>query len=259
MSDDAVRVQLDIGADWLQGRTAFGGLTGVLGLQAMRDAATAAGTPGAAAPALRALQTSFVGPLGEGPATLDAHRLRAGRNLSQFQVTLRQDGRVTAVLLGVFGTERASQIPPVAPRAPHTGFLPSARPPASGEPAFRAQFDFCWESGPPPGSGGQGLDSRIHMRLRERAGLDDELLAVLLADVPPTPATGHVRGPVPASSVTWALEMQPLPPGLPADGWWRSDNESIAVAGGYASHAARLWAPDGTLAALSSQLVAIFA
>ena len=62
------QVQARVTEDWLQGRTTFGGLIAVLGVQAMRDVA------GAAWPAevsLRALQTNFVGPVAVGQVDVD--------------------------------------------------------------------------------------------------------------------------------------------------------------------------------------------
>jgi hypothetical protein len=88
--------------------------------------------------------------------------------------------------------------------------------------------------------------------------LSTELQAVLLADLAPTPVMGQLRAPAANSSVTWALELRPVPTTAP-EGWWRADNESVMVEGGYVNHSARLWAPGGEIAAFGQQLVAVFA
>ena len=247
------RVVFEVSRDWLQGRTCFGGLIAVLGVQAMRDIA---GPDWPAEVSLRALQTNFVGPVGEGEVEVQVQRLREGRTLRQVQATLRQSGEVAAVMLGVFGHDRASALQPVSPLAPPASHgpesLPAHRHRPGLSPEFLRHFDLRWDHGPQPGSGGSGLHSRIHMRLLDAVSPSPELVTVLLADTSPTPATGQLARKVPSSSVTWALELRPLRGTSPEAGWWRADNESIAVGGGLVNHAARLWAPSGELAALGT-------
>ena len=252
-------VAFEVSQDWLQGRTCFGGLIAALGVQAMRDIA---GPHWPADVSLRALQTNFVGPVGEGPVEVEVQLLREGRTLRQVQATLRQTGQVAAVMLGVFGADRASALQPVSPLAPPASHVPQTLPAHQHRPGlspeFLRHFDLRWDHGAQPGSGGSGLHSRIHMRLLDGEALSPELVTVLLADTSPTPATGQLARKAPSSSVTWALELRPLPAPAPAAGWWRADNESIAVGGGLVNHAARLWAPSGELAALGTQLVSVF-
>ena len=57
--------------------------------------------------------------------------------------------------------------------------------------------------------------------------------------------------------MSWALELRPVGPG-PPEGWWRADNESLMVDGGYVNQSAKLWAPGGQLAAYGYQVVAVF-
>ncbi|WP_418320230.1 thioesterase family protein [Piscinibacter sakaiensis] len=252
-----VQVEFDVTEDWAQGRTAFGGLTSAFGLQAMRDL-----QPGATGPfVLRALQTSFVGPVTVGSVTADVVLLRQGRNVRQLQATLHQHGEVAAVLLGVFAQARESSMRTQLLRRPEPSCAPDELPPrvrAGAAPQFLRHFDMRWDHGPQPGSSDPGLATRIHMRMVDGDGLDDEMLTVLFADVSPTPATGQFSQRPPASSVSWALELRPLRDPTPRDGWWRADNESLLVDDGYVNHAARIWAPSGELAALAYQVVAIF-
>lgn len=245
---------------WLQGRTCYGGLIAALAAHAMR---AVAGGDWPAGVGLRALQTSFVGPVSPGPVAVQVRRLRQGRHVAQVQAVVEQQGQVVAALLGVFGAERASSLAPRLPQRPaaarEAATLPTAPTGAAGVPAFLDHFELRWADGALPFSGGSGYRSSIHLRLHadDAAQLPAELQTVLLGDLPPTPAIGQLRAPTAASSVSWALELQPLaaPPG---PGWWRVDSESLAVAGGYVNHAARLWAPDGALAAYGYQVVAVF-
>jgi acyl-CoA thioesterase len=245
--------------DWLQGRTCYGGLISALAVLAMRDRA------GAAWPAevgLRALQTCFVGPVSPGAVDIRATVLRQGRNVCQVQAQVLQQGQVAAALLGVFGADRPSTLQPRSPQRPPqpaADDLPVPPPRPHGAPAFLEHFDMRWAEGAVPFSGIGGHTSCIHMRLNpeEAASVAAELQIVLLADLSPTPVIGELTQPSANSSVTWELQLRPVDPG-PPEGWWRADNESLMVEGGYVNQSARLWAPDGRLAAYGYQVVAVF-
>lgn len=257
--DGAVRFV--VSDDWLQGRTCYGGLISALAVLAMRDQAGAAWPPGVS---LRALQTCFVGPVAPGAIDVQVQVLRQGRNICQVQAQVRQGAQVAAVLLGVFSADRPSALPRRVPQRPAPRREAEALPPPparpTGAPVFLEHFDLRWAEGSPPFSGGDGWTTCIHMRLKaaEAATLSSELQTVLLADLSPTPAIGQLRQPAANSSVSWALELRPVDPG-PSGGWWRADNESVMVEGGYVNHSARLWTPGGQLAAYGSQVVAVFA
>jgi acyl-CoA thioesterase len=253
-------VRFDLGDDWLQGRTCYGGLISALAVQAMRDRA------GSAWPAdvgLRALQTCFVGPVAPGAVRIQVQLLRQGRHVCQVQAQVLQGEQVAAVLLGVFSADRPSTLTQRLPQRPAPRHeaealpAPPARP--MGAPVFLQHFDMRWAEGPPPYTGGQGWSTCIHMRLNtaEAAAISSEMQTVLLADLSPTPVIGHLRQPSANSSVSWALELRPVDPG-PPEGWWRADNESLMVDGGYVNQSARLWAPSGKLAAYGYQVVAVF-
>ena len=254
-------VRFVIGEDWLQGRTCYGGLISAMAVQAMRDCAGAAW---AADVSLRALQTSFVGPVSPGAVDIMVRLLRQGRNVCQVQAQVLQGKQVAAVLLGVFSADRPSSLQQRLPQRPPPRReaedlpVPPERP--AGAPVFLQHFDMRWAEGPPPYTGGKGWTTSIHMRLKpaEAARLSTETQVLLLADLSPTPAVGQLRKPSANSSVSWALELRPVTAPAP-DGWWRADNESLMVAGGYVNHAARLWAPGGQLAAFGTQVVAVFA
>ena len=235
-------VDFDVADDWLQGRTCYGGLD----LSSTLD--------------LSAFVLVFP-PVSPGQVEVGVQLLRQGRNVCQVQAQARQGGQVAAVLIGVFGAERPSSLRPQRPQrpAPSRAAADLPAPPPGFGPAFMNHFDLRWAEGPPPFSGGDGDRSVIHMRLAHGAAatLPTELITVLLADLPPTPAIGQLRRPGANSSVSWALEPRPVDAGAP-DGWWRADNESTMVDGGYVNHRSLLWAPGGELAAYGSQVVAVF-
>jgi acyl-CoA thioesterase len=127
-------------------------------------------------------------------------------------------------------------------------------------PNFLQHFETRWADGPLPFSGGSGSAISIHMRPRVHDAdiVSNEVLTVLLADLTPTPVMGQLKQPTPMSSISWALELRPVE-GDPGDGWWRADTDALVVDGGYVNQAGRLWAPDGSLAALAYQVVTVSA
>jgi len=256
---DGDTVHFELGDDWQQGRTAYGGVVCAIAAQAMRDVA---GADWPAGVGLRALQCSFVSVVAAGTVSVQVEVLRQGRNVCQVQARVFEDGRLGSVLLGVYSADRPSALAPrwPAPPAvdapeslPETPFMAGVQPPFLQHLAIRA-VRAAW-----PFGGRRVDESVLHLRLRDPGtdGIEPAVVAVLLGDVPPTPAISGLAARVPTSSVTWSLELRPLE-GVDAAGWWRIDSESVCVAGGYVNHAARLWAPDGRLAALGTQVVTVF-
>jgi acyl-CoA thioesterase len=253
-------VRFDIPDDWAQGRTTFGGLTSTLGVQAMRDVSGGAWGPEVH---LRALQTSFIGPVALGEIDVKVQTLREGKNVRQVQALVQQNGQTAALLLGVFGSDRETTLAPIEPTrptapGPEQSMVPPAMPGVA--PSFLQHIDSRWSEGAVPFTGSKLTYSRIHARLKGETGapIDPELLVVLLADVPPTPLLGQFTTRTPASSVSWELELRPLREVPAADGFWRIDTDALAAAGGYVNQISKLWAPSGQLAALGYQVVTVY-
>lgn len=254
------RVLFNVGEDWQQGRTLFGGLLSALAVQAMRDVC------GADWP-LRALQTSFVGPVAPGSFEVNVTLLRQGKNVRQVQAHIGQVNEqgelVTAgVLLAVFGGGRTSTLPVLEMIQPLVAktvdesvqlpFIPGITP------SFTQHLEFRLAEGGFPFMGMDSWLSRTFIRLKEVDGVDNELLSVILADAGPTPALAQLKGFAPASSVSWALELRPVPEASAA-GHWRMDKDALAAAEGYVNERTALWTPDGRLAGLGYQVVAVYA
>lgn len=245
--------------DWLQGRTTFGGLLSALAAQAMRDVC------GSDWP-LRALQTSFVGPVVPGPMEVEVHLLRQGKNVRQVQARVLQHGQdglpqTCGVLLGVFGTARASAMPALTPQPPtlERGLAEATQWPyiPGMMPAFTQHLDFRHAEGGVPFTGSEHWHSRVFLRLKDDQGVDNELQAILLADAGPTPALARLNGFAPASSVSWALELRPVQEDT-RDAHWRMDKDALVTGEGYVNEKTALWTPDGQLAALGYQVVAVY-
>jgi len=252
-------VRFDVSADWQQGRTTFGGVLSALAVQAMRDVC------GSDWP-LRALQTNFVGPVSPGRFDIEVLLLRQGKNIRQVQARVTQAdeagvAQVGGVLLGVFGAARNSTLPHLRPdrhpvaKDPDSAFLWPFVPGVT--PAFTQHLEFRQAEGGMPFTGSREWHSRTHVRLRAPGGIDNELQSVLLADAGPTPALAQLSGFAPASSVSWALELRPVD-AAPHAGFWRMDKDALATGDGYVNEKTTLWTPDGQLAALGYQVVAVY-
>ena len=96
--------------DWLQGRTAFGGFSAALALQAAKASDTDL-------PPLRSAQVAFVGPL-SGPVTITAHRLRRGRTAAFIQADVASEAGLGLRATFVFMAPFASAIDHVGGAAP---------------------------------------------------------------------------------------------------------------------------------------------
>ena len=252
-------VTFDIPEDWQQGRTAFGGLIATLAVQAMRDVAGAGWDPTVR---LRALQTSFIGPVDRGPLEVVVQVLREGKHVRQVQALVQQNGRTAALHLGVFASPRDTVVPALAPAQPavaraldHSMPMPFVRGVA---PNFLQHFDLRWSEGVFPYSGSDdSWHSRIHLRLRSEP-VHPELLTVLLADMPPSPVISCFHKPTPSSSVSWELELRPVTTAGQDGAWWRVDTDVIAAEEGYVNQVSKLWTPAGELASLGYQVVTVY-
>ncbi|MBV1775057.1 thioesterase family protein [Burkholderiaceae bacterium DAT-1] len=240
-------------ASWAQGRALFGGLQAALAMKAIR-------THLPDAPPVWSLQTTFIAPIAPGEVEITVDVLRTGRAASQVEVRLLSEGKPACLVIALLGIERDSAVQVAAPRAPETKPVDAAPslPFIPGiVPEFTRHYEYRWVDGSLPFSGGKQPSNQIYVRPRD-AGDVDELAIIAMADAIPPVGLSLMKGPSPASSMTWALEFVQHPAAFPQDGWWLFDAEAISARDGYSSQTASIYAPDGTLVALSRQLVALF-
>ncbi len=238
-------------ADWMQGRSLFGGLQVAFALKAMR-ALVPAGLP------LRVLQVTFLAPVPGGTVLVTSRVLRAGKNTHHVEGLLVAGLETLAVVIGIFGAPRQSAIslsPSQAVVAPGVG--PAIRHIPGVTPDFLQHFTMRWLRGGLPYSGASDPAGIIEVTLHDE-GTANELHVPAIADSIPPLALSMLRQPVAGSSMTWMLEfLQESYAGLPLHGW-RLDAEVPAAANGYTSQTALLWTPDGRPAALSRQSMVVF-
>lgn len=244
--------QAMVGEDWMQGRSAFGGLQAALGLRAMRYC-VAPDMP------LRSLQTTFVAPVPSGPVAIQARVLREGRSAVQVEASLCDGEQVLCRLVGVFGSARASALDFL----PEQPALVTSQPPrelryVEGRmPSFMQQFRVAWLSGDLPLSGGQSRESALRVSLRDE-GAPEDTHVLAFADFIPPIALGMFDKPTPGSSLTWMIELlRDRYDDLGLDDW-RVDAELIAARDGYTNQSVMLWGPGGEPVALSRQSMVVF-
>ena len=243
--------QAVVGEDWLQGRSAFGGLQASLALRAMRELVSADMS-------LRSLQTTFVAPVPAGPVIIRAHILREGRSATQIEASLCDGEQTLCRLIAVFGSARSSVLnfQPEQPTVEST--MPRELRYVEGQmPAFMQQFRARWLSGDLPFTGGHQRESVLQVSLRDE-GTPDETHVLAFADFIPPIALGMFDKPTPGSSLTWMIELlRDRYDDLGLDDW-RIDAQLIAARDGYTNQSLMLWGPRGEPVALSRQSMVVF-
>src|SRR5579884_3688065 len=89
--------------EWMQGRSAFGGLQAAIAARAMRTLV------GADLPH-RVVQIAFVAPVGAGPMAVVSRVLRTGKNVTHAEARCVIGGATASVTIGVFGRGRPSRV-----------------------------------------------------------------------------------------------------------------------------------------------------
>jgi acyl-CoA thioesterase len=241
-----------IGAEWSQGRAAFGGLLAAFAVRAARRVV------GEDRP-LRSVLMDFVAPAEVGEVEVEVSLLRAGRGISHAQVQLRQKGQPLVVLLLAYGSGRSTALAWPASQRPELPDPESLAPLPYVEgiiPAFTQNFDFRWTRGDYPFTGGTRPEIGGWVRPRVPTP-PDEALVLALADSWPAPILPLLSGHAPASTVTWMVDFVGPIHGAPGD-WWAFYGDAVQAGDGYSSIEGRLWGPSGALVAVSRQCVAEF-
>ena len=259
--DEATRWTLDspgrwtgeVGADWGQGRTSFGGLPAAGAARALQGLVEPSRT-------LRSLQVVFAAPVAVGPLEFHGELLREGRSSSFARGEVRQDGSPRVLATGLFAAERSSQLTVETeprPEAPSPEEVPSVPYIEGVMPRFSRHVEFKPTLGSPPFHGGTKAVAGGWCRFRDPTGPVSSTVVGLL-DLWWAPILALASAPTPASSVTWAADIVALPESSSPDDYWFYRSRALSAGGGHSVMRAELWAPDGTLAATTSQFVAVF-
>lgn len=240
---------------WGQGRTVFGGLSSALLLRAMM-------TELPDERALRVMTTQFIGPLNtDEPFSIEIEHLRDGKNVTQMQARLIQRERVSVQAMAAFGQDRTSKVevrqaPKEAAKVPDKATWVPQIPKVT--PKFHRYIDLKIDEGGMPFTGRKTSHYRGWMRLSEAPAQFTDAHLMALIDVWPPAVLQQLRWPAPASTLSWNVEfVHPHPPIRGTD-WIGYDVDTVQAADGYGHTEAKIYAQDGTLLALSRQLVTIF-
>ena len=240
-------LRAQIPSDWLQGRTAYGGLSSALALHAAQGIEPDL-------PPLRSAQVSFIGPL-SGDVRVTATKLRRGRTAAFIQADIVSDAGLGYRAVFVFMAEQPSRV------ALSGGLAATLPPPAADaklytgpDEFFTGNFNFLDLKAEAPGE----AEWLRWARLRDYAGIDPMVEVLALADALP-PAAFKLFGKefVPLSSVTWIVNLLTPTPAT-TDGWWLLSAESQHAVNGGSSQTMMLWNADGVPIAQGMQSVAIF-
>lgn len=243
---------LEIGEDWAQGRTTFGGLSAALTLAAIEREAN--GLP------LRSLSVNFCAPLFVGaPCHPQIRLLRAGKSVAHYLGELRQNDTCCTLVTACYGAARESDVVIAADRHP-TGTPGEGMPIPYTEgitPAFIQHIDLRYQEGLPyTGSRGKVVNGWMRFKHGDHAMTSTHLVGLI--DVWPPAVLQHLSRPAPAATVSWQLDLVNPTDGLQREHWLHYEAVIREAHGGYGHTEARICREDGTVLALSRQLVSVF-
>ncbi|MCH7789595.1 MAG: thioesterase family protein [Acidobacteria bacterium] len=248
------RSTVTITDDWLQGRTAYGGLTAALCFEATRSIVD--DLP------VRAAQISFIGPVSAG-VSLTATLLRRGRTAAFVGVDATVDGDLAARGVFTFGVTRDSALNFAALPMPEVG-MPEDHErrvhaeidgDGSGAPTFVNNFEF--RPTLVDNSVDGGAESGVWLRLRDDDAPASAASLLALADGPPPAALGLLGERVPLSSMTWMAEF--LTDGIDdGSAWYFTRAIAESARSGYSSQEMTLWDAAGAPIMIGRQTIAIF-
>jgi acyl-CoA thioesterase len=235
-----------IPSDWLQGRTAYGGLSAALALQAALELEPDL-------PPLRSAQIAFIGPLA-GDVTVTATKLRRGRNAAFLQSDVVSEAGLGLRATFVFMAPLASTLAhDTAERAPVRPPAPDAKLYVGPEDFFTGNFEFLdCKTGTGP------AEWLRWARLRDRTGLHPFVELMAIGDALP-PAAFKLLGErrTPLSSLNWQINFQAPAPAT-EDGWWLLQATTATAHDGYSTQRMAIWNAAGEPIAEAMQGVAIF-
>jgi acyl-CoA thioesterase len=238
-------------SDWLQGRTAYGGLSAALCLQA-----TLQTFPDL--PPLRSAQFSFVG-----PATGDLHvragMLRQGKSTAFANADLEGESGLAARATFCFGAERGLSFAYAGvpmPDAPSLDACPSFYT-WPQRPNFMNHFDGRLAGGARPRTRDARPEMLVWLRHRDEQ-VEGGLVSLLaLADALPPAATVLFREYAPISTMTWSIDIFDENPAS-ATGWWLVQCAAETARLGYSAQNTLIWNSDGRPILAARQTIAIF-
>lgn len=248
--DSASNWSVTIPANWMQGRTTYGGLSAALCLQAVLEEYSDL-------PPLRSAQINFVGPVG-GVVTINTSVLRQGRSVSFVSAQMFGENGLATHAVFCFGASRESRLErdfTVIPKVPSVEQSQEFFDTGFG-PVFAHNYDCLLAQGGRPISGSEHNEHYIWVRHKDPKA--NNLAALVgIADMPPPAVLPMFDEFAPISSMNWTLNF--LSENLKTqDGWWLMRSAAEHARDGYSSQDMQVWNSDGELIVSALQNVAIF-
>jgi acyl-CoA thioesterase len=232
---------------WLQGRTAYGGLSSAFALEAARRVAPDL-------PPLRSAQITFAGPLA-GEVTATARLLRQGRNAAFVQADVAGEAGVGLTATFVFMRAMDSQVhvhdlpSPDVPSPEHASDVGQAHTPFA-QNNMDVRFALPRKPEPAP-------DVSRWIRLKGREGLDPMVELLAVGDALPPAVMPLFKTRAPVSSMTWLVNLL-TPAPVTRDGWYLLRSTANYAENGCTSQSMHIWNADGVPIATGMQSIALF-
>ena len=232
-----------------------GGYIGAIILAGMK---ASLGTP----PPTRSITLHFLSASSPGAARLDVTSEKVGRSLSTASARLVQGERTIAIAIATFGLPRDStefcdiEAPVVAP--PDDAGLLAMGTATPGHAPFRDHYEQRLAIGFPPGTSEHGRVGGW-TRFRTRRPFDDLAMVAIADSWYPSISARSSVGAMQAPTVDYTVHMLASLPlaQLDRDEFVLTEFETNVAADGYLVEDGRIWAPDGTLMAVSRQLAVL--
>ena len=242
---------ISLPTDWLQGRTAYGGLSAALCLEA-----THRGNENL--PPLRSAQYCFVGPA-TGNLNISAQILRKGKSTTLVGCDMTGDSGLAVRSTLCFGASRPSShhyqslvMPQVAGPDDCPAYFNW-----TASPSFARHFDGRLAAGAMPRTNGAKPEMSVWLRHHDIGDETSMVRLLALADALPPAALVLATDPMPISTLTWSIDVLEAYPSN-STGWWLAQATCDTSREGYSAQETVIWSPDGKPVLVARQNVAIF-
>jgi acyl-CoA thioesterase len=249
-------LRADIPDAWKQGRTAYGGMSAALSLNAARSVLSE-DRP------LRSALIGFVGPAA-GAVDITAEALRSGKTAASVRTRLTGESGIGTEAVFTFAAPRSSVLSLAPTGLPDGVTAPPAGADGMGFPGGAPQFTANFElypaaGGTPPFSGDAAFPPlRLWTRHKDPASRSGVEALLCLADALPPAVTTAMGDFAPLSSMTWMVDMLDDDLGT-SDGWYLLESAADHAREGYSSQAMTIWNSDGRCVVKGRQMVTVFA
>lgn len=243
---------ISLPADWLQGRTAYGGLSAALCLESTLRAFPEM-------PPLRSAQFAFIGPA-TGDLKISPQVLRQGKSAAFVSTDLEGEAGLAVRATFCFGAGRDQQYDYsryAMPTSPERDTLPSYYSAWSPKPNFMSHFEGRLVAGGAPLAGVDSPDMLVWLKHRDPSTQGTLVSLMALADALPPASFASFSDVVPISTMTWAVDVLDTHPESES-GWWLVRSEAETIHEGYSAQTAVIWHPNGRPVMAARQNVAIF-